>query len=158
MHAAFHACFDRAVLLGFLMRLGYTSGPYWSPRGSRMRRSRDHTARKAEADRAGSLRAHHIDLGPMMGIPILVKDTSVEGMPTPAGSVALADSYPADGAPVIQQSPDPLRGLPKPTGFAAMRRDLPMCRRARIVSRNDAGVRGTDRGAQGRTGIRQPAS
>jgi hypothetical protein len=42
-------------------------------------------------------------------------------MPTPAGSMALADSYPADGAPVIQQSPDPLRGLPKPTGFAAER-------------------------------------
>jgi amidase len=59
---------------------------------------------KAEAERVDSLRAHHVDLGPMMGIPVLVKDNvSVKGLPTPAGSVALADSYPSDDAPVIKQ-------------------------------------------------------
>ena len=40
----------------------------------------------------------------MMGIPVLVKDNiDVEGLPTTAGSVALAHSYPADDAPLIKQ-------------------------------------------------------
>ena len=57
-----------------------------------------------EAVKVDKERAKGIDLGPMMGIPVLVKDNiDVEGLPTTAGSVALAHSYPADDAPLIKQ-------------------------------------------------------
>ncbi|MDT4928931.1 MAG: amidase [Pseudonocardiales bacterium] len=57
-----------------------------------------------QAAKVDELSAHHVDLGPMMGIPVLVKDNiDVQGLPTPAGSVALANSYPATDAPVIKQ-------------------------------------------------------
>lgn len=59
---------------------------------------------KREAEQVDAERAKHEDLGPLMGIPVLVKDNiSVKGLPTPAGSVALANSYPADDSPVITQ-------------------------------------------------------
>ena len=59
---------------------------------------------KAEAERVDQLRARHEDLGSMMGIPVLIKDNvDVKGLPTPAGSVALANSYPEDDAPVIKK-------------------------------------------------------
>jgi amidase len=59
---------------------------------------------RAEAEKIDQARAKHLDLGPMMGIPVLVKDNiDVKGMPTTAGSVALANSYPSDDAPVIKE-------------------------------------------------------
>ena len=40
--------------------------------------------------------------GPLEGIPVIVKDNiDVKGMPTTAGSVALADSFPAGDAPLV---------------------------------------------------------
>ncbi|MDT7723774.1 MAG: amidase [Actinomycetota bacterium] len=40
--------------------------------------------------------------GPLVGIPVLIKDNiDVKGMPTTAGSVALAQSYPAADAPLV---------------------------------------------------------
>jgi amidase len=40
--------------------------------------------------------------GPLVGIPVLIKDNiDVKGMPTTAGSVALARSYPAVDAPLV---------------------------------------------------------
>lgn len=40
--------------------------------------------------------------GPLVGIPVLVKDNvDVKGMPTTAGSVALANSYPSADAPLV---------------------------------------------------------
>lgn len=40
--------------------------------------------------------------GPLLGIPVLVKDNiDVLGMPTTAGSVALADSWPGQDAPLV---------------------------------------------------------
>lgn len=42
--------------------------------------------------------------GSLHGIPVLVKDNiDVRGMPTTAGSVALARSYPADDAPLVKE-------------------------------------------------------
>jgi amidase len=59
---------------------------------------------QADAAKVDKLRARGIDLGPMMGIPILVKDNvDVAGLPTTAGSVALQNSYPAKDAPQITQ-------------------------------------------------------
>ena len=59
---------------------------------------------KEDAKRVDKLRARGVDTGPMMGIPVLVKDNiDVKGLPTPAGSAALQNSYPADDAPVIKQ-------------------------------------------------------
>jgi amidase len=59
---------------------------------------------EADAKNVDKLRARGVDLGPMMGIPILVKDNvDVAGLPTTAGSVALAHSYPAKDAPQITE-------------------------------------------------------
>ncbi|MGW3625795.1 amidase family protein [Streptomyces sp. NPDC000880] len=59
---------------------------------------------RRDAQKIDVQRAKRVDLGPMMGIPVLVKDNiDVKGMPTTAGSVALANSYPSDDAPVIKQ-------------------------------------------------------
>jgi amidase len=59
---------------------------------------------RRDAQKIDEQRAKGVDLGPMMGIPVLVKDNiDVKGMPTTAGSVALANSYPSDDAPVIKQ-------------------------------------------------------
>jgi amidase len=42
--------------------------------------------------------------GPLLGIPVLVKDNiDVKGMPTTAGSVALAESHPSGDAPLVTQ-------------------------------------------------------
>lgn len=59
---------------------------------------------RRDAEKVDQERAQQHDLGPMMGIPVLVKDNiDVKGMPTTAGSVALANSYPSDDAPVIKE-------------------------------------------------------
>lgn len=59
---------------------------------------------KREAEQADRNRTKHKDLGPLMGIPVLVKDNvDIKGMPTTAGSVALANSYPRDDAPIIKE-------------------------------------------------------
>ncbi|MGW6741421.1 amidase family protein [Streptomyces sp. NPDC055025] len=53
----------------------------------------------AAADRKRRGKGPH---SPLLGIPVLVKDNiDVAGMPTTAGSVALADSYPAKDAPIV---------------------------------------------------------
>ncbi|MFJ2645861.1 amidase family protein [Streptomyces sp. NPDC087420] len=55
----------------------------------------------AAADKARRGRGPH---SPLLGIPVIVKDNiDVEGMPTTAGSVALADSYPSKDAPIVAQ-------------------------------------------------------
>jgi amidase len=42
--------------------------------------------------------------GPLLGIPVLIKDNiDVKGVPTTAGSVALAESFPSDDAPLVAQ-------------------------------------------------------
>ncbi len=42
------------------------------------------------------------ETGALLGIPLLVKDnTDVEGLPTTAGSLILAESYPSEDAPVV---------------------------------------------------------
>ncbi len=59
---------------------------------------------RAQARAIDAQRARGIDLGPMMGMPVLVKDNiDVRGMPTTAGSVALADNLPAADAPVVRE-------------------------------------------------------
>lgn len=56
----------------------------------------------ADAEASDAARAAGEDLGPMAGIPILIKDNiDHEGDPTTAGSVALANSYPAGNATVV---------------------------------------------------------
>jgi amidase len=53
------------------------------------------------ADRALRAKGSH---GPLLGIPVIVKDNiDVKGLPTTAGSVALADSYPKADAPLVAQ-------------------------------------------------------
>jgi amidase len=58
----------------------------------------------AQAAAADQERADGRIRGPLHGVPVLVKDNiDVAGMPTTAGSIALANSYPADDAPIITQ-------------------------------------------------------
>lgn len=55
----------------------------------------------AEAQAADDARAAGEDLGPLAGIPILIKDNiDAAGLPTTAGNVALANSYPAADSPL----------------------------------------------------------
>jgi amidase len=55
-----------------------------------------------EAAAADRLRADGGRKGPLLGIPVLVKDNiDILGMPTTAGSLALADSYPSQDAPLV---------------------------------------------------------
>lgn len=55
-----------------------------------------------EARAADSARAQRLPHGPLLGIPVLIKDNiDVAGMPTTAGSVALADSVPAGDATLV---------------------------------------------------------
>jgi amidase len=53
----------------------------------------------AAADKALHAKGPH---SPLLGIPVIVKDNiDVKGLPTTAGSVALADSYPRADAPLV---------------------------------------------------------
>jgi amidase len=55
----------------------------------------------SDADKARRKTGTH---GPLLGIPVIVKDNiDVMGMPTTAGSVALANSYPKADAPLVTQ-------------------------------------------------------
>ncbi len=56
----------------------------------------------AEAEAADARRAEGGTAGGLLGIPVLVKDNiDAVGMPTTAGSVALADAYPTQDAPLV---------------------------------------------------------
>lgn len=58
----------------------------------------------AEARAADVARRTGAPARPLLGIPVLVKDNiDVKGMPTTAGSVALADSCPSADAPLVAQ-------------------------------------------------------
>jgi amidase len=58
----------------------------------------------AEARAADVSRSRKVAHGPLLGIPVLLKDNiDVAGMPTPAGSVALAGSRPSTDAPLVAQ-------------------------------------------------------
>ncbi|HEY7200695.1 MAG TPA: amidase family protein [Candidatus Dormibacteraeota bacterium] len=58
----------------------------------------------AEARAADAVRRRRAPHGPLLGIPVLLKDNiDVAGMPTPAGSVALAHSRPSADAPLVAQ-------------------------------------------------------
>lgn len=58
----------------------------------------------AEARAADVARRTGAPARPLLGIPVLVKDNiDVKSMPTTAGSVALADSYPSADAPLVAQ-------------------------------------------------------
>jgi amidase len=57
-----------------------------------------------EARAADAVREKGLPHGPLLGIPVLVKDNiDVAGMPTTAGSVALARSRPSADAPLVAQ-------------------------------------------------------
>ncbi|MGW5729628.1 MFS transporter [Nocardia beijingensis] len=57
-----------------------------------------------EARRADELRRTGAGHSPLLGVPVLIKGSiDIEGMPTTAGSVALAQSYPAADATLVQQ-------------------------------------------------------
>ncbi|WP_280315284.1 alpha/beta fold hydrolase [Nocardia abscessus] len=57
-----------------------------------------------EAARADELRRTGAAHGPLLGVPVLIKGSiDIAGMPTTAGSVALADSYPATDATLVAQ-------------------------------------------------------
>jgi amidase len=57
-----------------------------------------------EASAADAARRDSGSHGPLLGIPVIVKDNiDVKGMPTTAGSVALADSFPKADAPLVAQ-------------------------------------------------------
>ncbi|HYU02687.1 MAG TPA: amidase family protein, partial [Jatrophihabitantaceae bacterium] len=56
----------------------------------------------AEARAADTILRSHAAHGPLVGIPVIVKDNvDVTGMPTTAGSVALVDSRPSVDAPLV---------------------------------------------------------
>lgn len=56
----------------------------------------------ADAEALDAERARGSVRGPLHGIPVLLKDNiDVLGMPTTAGSIALADSWPASDAPLV---------------------------------------------------------
>ena len=56
----------------------------------------------AEARAADTILRSHAAHGPLVGIPVIVKDNvDVQGMPTTAGSVALVDSRPSVDAPLV---------------------------------------------------------
>ena len=59
----------------------------------------------AQAKALDEMRAQGKILGPMHGIPVLLKDNidTIDGMSNSAGSVALAKHYPADDAFLVQQ-------------------------------------------------------
>jgi amidase len=58
----------------------------------------------AEARAADVVRRRRRAHGPLLGIPVLVKDNiDVAGMPTTAGSVALTESRPSSDAPLVAQ-------------------------------------------------------
>jgi len=58
----------------------------------------------AQARAADATRRRGQTHGPLLGIPVLLKDNiDVAGMPTPAGSVALATSRPSADAPLVAQ-------------------------------------------------------
>ncbi|MFI9415040.1 amidase family protein [Nocardia gamkensis] len=60
-----------------------------------------------EAARADELRRTGAAHGPLLGVPVLIKgNIDIAGMPTTAGSVALADSYPATDATLVTQLRD----------------------------------------------------
>lgn len=102
LHSLFMAGKVSAVELGKLYLARITSMNTQGP-GLNAVRTID-PAWQAEAVNVDKLRAHGVDLGPMMGIPILVKDNvDIAGLPTTAGSVALTNSYPAKDAPQITQ-------------------------------------------------------
>lgn len=55
-----------------------------------------------EAEHRDQQRAVGVVLGPLHGVPVLIKDNiDVAGMPTTAGSIALAHSFPGGDAPLI---------------------------------------------------------
>jgi amidase len=57
-----------------------------------------------EARAADAIRRKKLPHGPLLGIPVLVKDNiDVRGLPTTAGSVALAHSRPSADAPLVAQ-------------------------------------------------------
>ncbi|MFF7938280.1 amidase family protein [Nocardia gamkensis] len=57
-----------------------------------------------EAARADELRRTGAAHGPLLGVPVLIKgNIDIAGMPTTAGSVALANSYPAANAALVTQ-------------------------------------------------------
>lgn len=61
-------------------------------------------AAMAEARAADGVRRRGGTHGPLLGIPVLVKDNiDVAGLPTTAGSVALAESRPSADAPLVAQ-------------------------------------------------------
>jgi amidase len=56
----------------------------------------------AEAAAADEQRAQGHDLGPLMGIPVLVKDNlDAAGLPTTAGAIALEQSFPPEDSTVV---------------------------------------------------------
>jgi amidase len=61
-------------------------------------------ARAADAQLRQLRQRHSVPSGPLLGIPVLLKDNiDAVGMPTTAGSVALRHSYPAQDAPLTAQ-------------------------------------------------------
>lgn len=58
----------------------------------------------ADAQALDAERKAGVVRGPLHGVPVLIKDNiDAVGMPTTAGSIALADSYPAGDAPLVAE-------------------------------------------------------